>query len=82
MQILENEKGEKKWKLDLENFLDWNILFRGKEKLEQLPWKQFLQASEIYRALLRTKQVGEKQGKVQKPVKIAHKAVVLIFLSL
>ena len=55
MQILENEKGEKKWKLDLENFLDWNILFRGKEKLEQLPWKQFLQASEIYRALLRAK---------------------------
>ena len=53
-----------------------------KVKLEGLPCEQFLQTFEIYRALLRTKQVGEKQGKVQKPVKIAHKAVVLILFSL
>ena len=53
---------------------------RGKEKLEQLPCEQFLQAFEIYRALLRAKQVGEKRAKIQNPVKIAHKAVFL-FLS-
>ena len=53
-----------------------------KVKLEQLPCEQFLQAFEIYRALLRAKQVGEKRGIVQKPVKNARKAVVLIFLSL
>ena len=51
-------------------------------KLEQLPFEQFLQAFEIYRALLRVKQVGEKRAKILNPVKIAHKAVVLIFLSL
>ena len=69
----------------LQNFarLDFKDLIhartRGKEKLEQLPCEHFLQAFEIYRALLRAKQVGEKRGKIQKPVKIAHKAVVLIF---
>ena len=41
-----------------------------------------LRLFEIYRALVHAKQVGEKRGKIQKPVKIAHKAVVLIFLSL
>ena len=55
---------------------------RGKEKLEQLPCEQFLQAFKIYRALLRSKKMGEKYGKIQNPVKIAHQAVVLIFLSL
>ena len=30
----------------------------------------------------RTKQVGEKRWKFQNPVKVAHKAVILIFLSL
>ena len=50
--------------------------------LEQLPCEQFLQAFEIYRALVRTKQVGEKRAKIQNPVEIAHKAVVLIILSL
>ena len=53
-----------------------------KVRLEQLPCQQFLQAFEIYHALLRAKQVGEKRTKSQNPVKIAHKAVVLIFLSL
>ena len=55
---------------------------RGKEQLEQLPCEQFLQAFEIYRALLRAKQVGEKRAKIQNLEKIAHKAVVLILLSL
>ena len=62
--------------------LEKTVKPRGKEKLEQLPCEQFLQAFEIYRALLRAKQVGEKCGKIQNPVKIAHKPVVLIFLSL
>ena len=34
-----------------------SLNIRGKEKLEQLPCEQFLQAFEIYRALLRAKQV-------------------------
>ena len=55
---------------------------RVKVKLEQLPCEQFLQAFKIYCALLCAKQVGEKRAKIQNPVKIAHKAVVLIFLSL
>ena len=55
---------------------------RVKKKLEQLPCEHFLQAFGIYRALLRAKQVGEKCAKIQNPVKIAHKVVVLIFLSL
>ena len=55
---------------------------RVKTKLEQMPCEQFLQAFEFYRALLRVKQVGEKRDKIKKPVKIAHKAVVLIFFSL
>ena len=50
-----------------------------KVKLEQLPCEQFLQAFETNRALLRAKQVGEKCVKIQYPVKIAHKAIVLIF---
>ena len=58
------------------------VITRGKEKLEKLPCEQSLQAFEIYCALLRAKQVGEKRGKIKKPVKIAHKAVVRIFLSL
>ena len=53
--------------------------FRGKEKLEQLPCEQFLQAFEIYHALLRAKHVGENRGKIQNHVKIALKAVVLFF---
>ena len=50
-----------------------------KEKLKRLPCEQFLQAFEIYRALFRAKQVEEKRGKIQKPVKIACKEVVRIF---
>ena len=38
---------------------------RVKVKLEQLPCEQFLQAFEIYRALLRAKQVGEKSCKIR-----------------
>ena len=55
---------------------------RVKEKLEQLPCEQFLQVFEISHSFLRAKQVGEKRGKIQNPVKIAHKAAVLFFLSL
>ena len=55
---------------------------RGKEKLEQMACEQFLQCFECYRAFLRMKQVGEKRGNIQNAVKIAHKAVVLFFLSL
>ena len=47
-----------------------------------MPCEQFLQAFEIYRTLLRVKQLGEKRAKIQKPEKIAHKEVVLILLSL
>ena len=50
---------------------------RVKTILEQLPCEQFLQAFGFYRAFLCAKQVEGKRGKIQKPVKIAHKAVVL-----
>ena len=55
---------------------------RVKVQLEKLPCEQFLQAFKIYHALLRAKQRAEKRAKIQNPVKIAHKAVALIFLSL
>ena len=58
------------------------ISIREKEKLEQLPCEQFLQVFEISRSFLRAKQVGEKRGKIQNPVKIDHKVAVLFFLSL
>ena len=45
--------------------------------LEKLYWEQFLQAFDVYRALLRAKQVGEKHANIQNPVKNAHKTVVL-----
>ena len=55
---------------------------KGKERLEQLPCEQFLQDFEISRSFLRAKQERKKRVKIQNPVKIVHKAVVLIFLSL
>ena len=58
------------------------IIVRGKEKLEELPCEQFLQGFEISRSFVRAKQVGQKRAKIQNPVKIAHKAFVLIFISL
>ena len=57
------------------------ICTRGKI-LAQLPSEKYLQGFEISRAFLRAKQAEEKRGEIQNPVKIAHKAVVLIFLSL
>ena len=69
----------------VENFLKKflrKICSRVKEKLDQLPCDQFLQVLEISRSFLRAKQVGEKRGRIQNPVKIAHKAAVLFFLSL
>ena len=55
---------------------------RGKEKLEQLPCERFLQEFEFSRAFLSPVSHGVKRGKFQKPVKNAHKAVVIVFLSL
>ena len=55
---------------------------RVKTKLEQQPYEHFLHAFEFYCTLLRAKQVGVKRGKIQKPLKIAHKGIVLILLSL
>ena len=55
---------------------------RGKEKLEQLPCERFLQGFEFSRAFLSPVSHGVKRGKFQKPVKNAHKVVVLIFLFL
>ena len=55
---------------------------RGKEKIEQLPCERFLQGFEFSRAFLPPVSHGVKRGKFQKHVKISHKAVVLIFLSL
>ena len=55
---------------------------RGKSKPEQLPCEQFLQQIKISRAFLRAKQVGEKRGKFQFVVEIAHKALIQILLSL
>ena len=44
--------------------IDWvKCIFWMKEKLEQLPCEQFLQAFEISRSFLRAKKVGEKRGK-------------------
>ena len=46
---------------------NWSLLHaRGKVILEQLPCEQFLQAFEIYRALLPAKQVREKRAKIPK----------------
>ena len=55
---------------------------RGKEKLEELPCEQFLQGFEIFCSFVRAKQVGQKRAKIQNSLKSAHKAVVLIFISL
>ena len=43
-------------------------MFRGKEKLQLLPFEQLLKGFEISRTFLRAKQVGEKRGKFQNPV--------------
>ena len=59
------------------------LLSRGKEEVEKLPCDGFLQAFGFSRAFLQPfSHDGEKRGKFQKPVKIAHKEVVLIFLLL
>ena len=58
------------------------VLPRGKEKIEKLPCERFLQSFGFSRALLPPVSHGEKCGKFQKPVKIAHKAVILILLLL
>ena len=56
---------------------------RGKLKLEELPCEPFLERFIfIFRAFHRGKQVGEKRGRFQNVVDIAHKAVVLILISL
>ena len=52
------------------------------KKIEQMPCEQFLQGFEISRAFLCVKREGEKHWKIQNPIKIAHKADILFFLSL
>ena len=61
-------------------FVHYNLLVltRGKEEIEQLPCERFLQGLGFSHAFLLPVSHGEKSGKFQKPVKIAHKAVVLI----
>ena len=44
--------------------------------------EQFLQQILIFRTFFSTKQVGEKRGKIQFVVEIAHKAIDLILISL
>ena len=52
---------------------------RVKIESEQLPCEQFLQAFEIYRALLCAKQVGEKCAKIQNPVKSLTRRFFLFY---
>ena len=71
--------------LDSTEWFAWvffTYLDKIKVKLKHLPCEQFLQRLDISRAFLRAKQVGEKRGKFQNVVEIAHKAVFLIFISL
>ena len=49
---------------------------------KQLPCYQFFRQIEISRTFLRAKQVGKKGGNFQFVVEIAHRAVILILLSL
>ena len=58
------------------------MLLRGNEKLEQLACVLFLQGFDFSSAFLPPVWHGVKRGKFQKPVKIAHKAVVLVLPSL
>ena len=60
------------------------ISAKVEEKWEQLFCEQFLQRFEVSRTFLLAKQVGEKRGKFQNIVEIAHKYKVafLILLSL
>ena len=53
-----------------------------KTKLEQLPCELFLQDFKFSRVFLPPVSHGIKSAKFQKPVKIAHKAVILILFSL
>ena len=55
---------------------------RVKTKSEQLPCERFLQDFEFSRLILSPVSHRIKRGKFQKPVKIAHKAVILILFSL
>ena len=68
-----------KWRLTLFCWLGHNLVLckpRGKEKLEKLTCERILQGFEFPRAFLPPVSHGLKRGKFQKPVKIAHKAVV------
>ena len=49
---------------------------------QQLHFEQFRQQIEFSCTFLRAKQVGEKRGRFQFVVEVAHKAVVLILISL
>ena len=65
----------------INNFRDISSNYRGKENLEKLPCEQSLQGFEIYSVVL-NRRGGRKVRGNSKPYKIAHKAAVLIFISL
>ena len=52
---------------------------RGKQMLNQLPWERFLQDFEFSRTFFPPASHRAKHGNFQKPVKTAHKAVVLMY---
>ena len=54
---------------------------RGKEKSEGLPCEQSLQGFEISRAFHLRNRWDRKAVEISNPVKIAHKAILLIFVS-
>ena len=51
-------------------------------KIRTLPCERFLQRFECFRAFLPPVSYEGKRGNIQNTVKIAHKAFILIFLSL
>ena len=55
---------------------------REKEKIDQLPCERFLQGLKFSHAFLPSVSHGKNGGKFRKPVRIDHKADVLIFISL
>ena len=62
----------------VQRLLNHHVLVANLNKNDE----QFLQQIENSRTFLRAKQVGEKRGRLQFVVEIAHKAVVLILISL
>ena len=59
--------------------IDWMCLSLSERKTEQLPCEQSLQGFGFSHTFLPPVSHGDKSGLFQNPVKVAHKAVVLIF---